>query len=222
MTSIHRISEELVRLNKILRGLMDFPAIHQNLRSEKNIETLEIKKEFKKDEKPIDQGRETSPAKGEMRIGRGADIDDLESNVLALAIAVEPEDKPLAAASLILEGAFDVELVVGDGLADRRLEEVGGVAGMPLAESIFEFDLHEVAGDGGDEHLDGNAIDGVRELEDLVVTGMAFPHAEALVVAGEDGGDRLRHRRLLRHVQSSDAPTAAGHLQCCFASLPVA
>lgn len=176
---------------------------------------------MKKEEKPIDQGRETSPADGETRIGGGADVDDFVSDVLALAIAVEPEDEPLAAASLVLEGALDVELVVGDGLAERGVEELGGVAGMPLAEAVVEVDLHEVAGDGGDKHVDGDAIDGVRELEDLVVAGTAVPNAEALLVPGEDGGHRLGHRRLLRHVQRSDAPTAtAGHLTSLAQFLP--
>lgn len=68
-----------------------------------------------------------------------------------------------------------------DGLADRSMEEVGGVTGVPLAEALVEFNLHKVAGDGGEEHLAGDAIDGVRELEDLVVARPTFPHSEPLV-----------------------------------------
>ena len=93
---------------------------------------------------------------------------------------------------------------------DGSAVEIGGVAGVPLAEAFFELELHEVAGDGGEEHVAGLAADGVRELEDLVVAGATVPHSEALA-PGQDGGDGLRHRRLLRHVQHRDgAPTHLG------------
>ncbi|POO01405.1 hypothetical protein TorRG33x02_027120 [Trema orientale] len=44
-------------------------------------------------------------------------------------------------------------------------------------KSVFEFKLHEVSGDGGDEYLGELAIDGVSELEDVVVARMLVPHS---------------------------------------------
>lgn len=64
---------------------------------------------------------------------------------------------------------------LGNGFADFGLEEIGGVTRVPFAVTLFEFELHEVAGDGGEEHVAGLAADVVVELEDLVVAGMAIP-----------------------------------------------
>lgn len=89
---------------------------------------------------------------------------------------------------------------LGDELADRSLEEKGWIAGVPLAVAVFEFELHEVAGDRGEEHLARVAIDGVVELVDFVIAGSAFPHAQPLV-SRQYVRHRLGHRRLLRHVQ---------------------
>jgi len=61
-----------------------------------------------------------------------------------------------------------------------------------------------MAGDGGEEHVAGLAANGVVELKDLVVAGTPLPHSHALV-PGEDGGDGLRHRGLLRHIQNVHA-----------------
>jgi len=61
-----------------------------------------------------------------------------------------------------------------------------------------------VACDGGEEHVALLAANGVGELEDLVVAGTPLPRSHALV-PGEDGGDGLRHRGLLRHVQNVHA-----------------
>lgn len=68
-----------------------------------------------------------------------------------------------------------------DELADRSLEEIGRVAGVPFAEAVVEFELHKVAGDGGEEHEGREAIYGVVELEDLVVARPTFPDSEALI-----------------------------------------
>lgn len=35
------------------------------------------------------------------------------------------------------------------------MEEIGGVEGVPLAVAVVEVELHEVARDGGDEHVAG-------------------------------------------------------------------
>lgn len=75
---------------------------------------------------------------------------------------------------------------------------------MPLAVTLVELELHKVAGDRGEEHVAGLAANGVVELEDLVVAGTTLPRSYALV-PGEDGGDGLRHRGLLRHVQNVHA-----------------
>lgn len=61
------------------------------------------------------------------------------------------------------------------------MEEIGRVAGVPFAEAVFEFDLHKVAGDRGEEHERRLAVDGVIELEDLVVARPTFPDSEALI-----------------------------------------
>lgn len=91
---------------------------------------------------------------------------------------------------------------------DRSGEELGGVAGVPFAESVVEFELHEMAGDGGDDHGAGTAVDGVRELVYAVVDGPSVSVSE-IGVSGEDRCYGFRYRRLLRHVQDSRAPTAA-------------
>lgn len=64
---------------------------------------------------------------------------------------------------------------LGDGLADGGVEELHGVAGVPAAVAVVEVELHEVARDGGDEHVAGLAANGVVELEDAVVPGPARP-----------------------------------------------
>lgn len=64
---------------------------------------------------------------------------------------------------------------------DRGVVEIGGVTRVPLAVTVLELELHEVADDGGEEHVAGLAADGVVELEDLVVSRTAFPHSKALV-----------------------------------------
>lgn len=63
---------------------------------------------------------------------------------------------------------------------DGSGKEKGGVAGVPFSKAVLKFELHEVAGDGGDEHVAGAAIDGVVELVDFVVAGSAFPHSQPL------------------------------------------
>ena len=88
------------------------------------------------------------------------------------------------------------------------MEKVGGVAGVPAAEPVFEFELHEVAGDGGYEHAAGLTVDGVVELEDAVVLGPPRPRLHR--PARQDLRHGLRHRRLLRHVQHADRAAAAG------------
>lgn len=54
--------------------------------------------------------------------------------------------------------------------ADRSLIEVNRVTGVPLAEALLEFDLHEVTGDGGEDHMTWLATNRVIELEYPVVT----------------------------------------------------
>lgn len=76
-------------------------------------------------------------------------------------------------------------------LADGSVVEIDGVARMPLAVSIVEFEFHKVAIDGGEEHaardgaVGGGDGDGVVELEDLVAAGAAIPEVEA-AVPGQD------------------------------------
>ena len=118
---------------------------------------------------------------GKMRINGSANSNDFESNVLSFSITIEPEHKPLAPPSFLLEGPLYVEFVFGDEFADGSVEELSRIAGVPFPKAVFEFELHEVAGDGGDEHVCGLAIDGVSELEDLVVARTPVPHSEPLV-----------------------------------------
>lgn len=97
-----------------------------------------------------------------------------------------------------------------DGLADGSGVEIGGIAGVPLAEPLLEIELHEVAGNGGDQHATVLPPDAVVELEDLVVPRPPFPDPHPLAPR-QQGGYRLRHRRLLRHAQDVDGSSAAGH-----------
>jgi hypothetical protein len=89
------------------------------------------------------------------------------------------------------------------------LEEIGGVAGVPAAEPLLELELHEMACDGGDEHVAGMAADGVAELEDAVVRGPPRPRLHPARSARQDLRHGLRHRRLLRDVQHADRAAAA-------------
>lgn len=94
-----------------------------------------------------------------------------------------------------------LETDLGDELTDRGTVEIGGVTRVPLAVTLIEPEFHEVAGDGGEEHVAGLATNGVVELEDFVVAGMSLSHSHVLIPR-EDGGHRPRHRGLLRHVQN--------------------
>lgn len=89
------------------------------------------------------------------------------------------------------------------------MEEVDGVAGVPLAVAVVEVELHEVAGDGGDEHVAGLRADGVVELEDAVVPGPA--RARLHPAARQDLRHGLGHRRLLRDVEHADRAAAGRH-----------
>ena len=96
---------------------------------------------------------------------------------------------------------------LGDEFVDGSLEEISGVTGVPFAISVLELELHEVASDGSDEHVAGPPVDSVTELEYLVVARAALPGSQALA-PGQNGGNGLRHRRLLRHVQYIEAAPA--------------
>lgn len=78
--------------------------------------------------------------------------------------------------------------------------EVGGVAGMPFAEAIIEFKLHEMASDGGHEHVATLAADGIIELKDAVVAGAAITGPQATAGVREDLSHRFCDRGLLGHV----------------------
>jgi hypothetical protein len=95
---------------------------------------------------------------------------------------------------------------LGHKLADRGLEEVGGVAGVPTAaEPLLKLELHEVSCDEGDEHVAGLAADGIVELEDAVVRGPPRPRLHPARPARRD----LRHGRLLCNVHHADRAAAA-------------
>lgn len=78
---------------------------------------------------------------------------------------------------------------------------------MPFAVTLVEFELHEVAGDGSEEHVAWLTTNGVVELEDLVVAGTTLPNTQALVPR-QYSGDGFGHRRLLRHIQNVDGARA--------------
>lgn len=94
-----------------------------------------------------------------------------------------------------------MEADLGDEFMNGSAEEIGGVTGVPLAVTVVELEFHEVAGDGGEDHVAGLAANGVVELKDLVVAGTPFSHSHVLVPR-EDCGHRPRHHGLLRHVQN--------------------
>jgi hypothetical protein len=98
---------------------------------------------------------------------------------------------------------------LGHKLADGGLEEIGGVAGVPAAEPLLELELHEMACDGGDEHVAGMAADGVVELENAVVRGPPRPRLHPARSARQDLRHGLRHRWLLRNAQHADRAAAA-------------
>lgn len=101
------------------------------------------------------------------------------------------------------------ETDLGDKFADGSVEKLNWIARMPFAVPFFELELHEVASDGGDEHIARLASNGVVELENLVVARATFANSKTLVPR-EYGGHRFRHRWFLCHIEDGDR-TAAGH-----------
>ena len=67
-----------------------------------------------------------------------------------------------------------------DVFANGSGVEISGVTRMPFTESIFEFDFHEMTGDGSDKHVALLAINGVVELEYLVVPGPSVSHSKLI------------------------------------------
>lgn len=65
------------------------------------------------------------------------------------------------------------ETHVGDYLVYWGAIEVDRAARVPFAPVFREVELHEVASNGGEYHVTGLSIDGVREKEQWVVVGAA-------------------------------------------------
>lgn len=107
------------------------------------------------------------------------------------------------------------ETDLGDKFADGNVEEHGWVTGMPFSVPFFKLELHQVACDGGDEHIARLTSNGIVELENLVVPRATFANSEALV-PGENGGHRFRHRWLLCYIENGNR-TATGHRYYCTA-----
>lgn len=100
---------------------------------------------------------------------------------------------------------------LGDMLTNGGVIEIGGIARVPLAVAFVEIKLHQMASDGGHQHVTWLPSNWVIELVYLVVARPPFTNAEALVL-WENAGHRLRHRRLLGHVQHVYWTATAGHL----------
>ena len=83
---------------------------------------------------------------------------------------------------------------------------------MPFSIPFFELKLHEMASNGGDEHVARLTSNGVVELENLVVARTTFTNSKALVPR-EYGGHRFRHRWLLCYIEDGNR-TGAGHGYC--------
>lgn len=70
---------------------------------------------------------------------------------------------------------------LGNKFLDRGMVEIGGVAWVPLAVTLFELEFHEVASDWSEDHVAGLATNRVVELEDPIVAGTTIPYSQALV-----------------------------------------
>ena len=72
---------------------------------------------------------------------------------------------------------------LGNVFTDGGVVEIDRVARMPLAESIFEVDLHEVAGDRSNKHVTRLAVNCVIKLEDFVVPRPPLSHSHSVLLA---------------------------------------
>lgn len=71
---------------------------------------------------------------------------------------------------------------------------------MPLPVTFFEVELHEVAGDGGEDHVAGLRSERVLELEDSVVGRTARASCIASTASRENRGDSFGDGGLLGNV----------------------
>lgn len=71
-----------------------------------------------------------------------------------------------------------------DVFSNRSMVKIDGVTRMPFSEAIVEIELHEMACDGGEGHMARLSIDGVTELEYLIVSGpsISYPQSSLLVL----------------------------------------
>ena len=135
-------------------------------------------------------------ARARPRHGARARVHHLEAYVLALAVAVEPEDEVRAPAGLALEVLHDPRPGARLELRHRRGEQGAGVH-VPALEPGREVDRQDVAEDRGDAEVARGAAEAARELVHL----RAAPAARAVGAVGEEGGDGRRERGLLRDAQ---------------------
>lgn len=77
-----------------------------------------------------------------------------------------------------------IKRYLGDKLPNRRIIEIERVTRVPFPVTIVKLKLHEVACDGGEQHLARLVPNGVVELKDFVVPGtsVSYSHATWLVL----------------------------------------
>lgn len=84
---------------------------------------------------------------------------------------------------------------------------------MPLPVAIVEVELHQVAGDGGEDHVAGLRSERVLELEDAVVGRTARASCTASAASRENCGDSFGDGGLLGYVQDPHVgPTRHGEV----------
>eukprot|EP00982_Pelagococcus_subviridis_P004504 29205-Pelagococcus_subviridis.AAC.2 len=155
----------------------------------------------------VRQRGESRAEDAQRRLHAAADVHDLERDVLALAVAVEPQDEPRGVSRFPSEVLRGLLLAAGHHLLHgRAVDELSRVDPAPLPRAAGEVQVHEVPGHGREHHAALLPLDAMFELPDLVPRRLSLAHRGAAV--GEDARDFLRDGGLLRDVQDADG----GHL----------
>mmetsp|Transcript_8842 Transcript_8842/g.25486 ORF Transcript_8842/g.25486 Transcript_8842/m.25486 type:complete len:254 (-) Transcript_8842:258-1019(-) len=128
----------------------------------------------------VRDGRELRAPDGQPRIGIGADLDHLKTDVLPLPVAVEPQDEVRAPPRLHLQVPGDARVVLGHTLLYRRIVQSARVDALPVSILLGEVDLHHVTSDRRDDHPAAAVVEGNERLE---LTHGIIP---ALAVQGVD------------------------------------
>eukprot|EP00160_Parvularia_atlantis_P006980 Unigene16143_Nuclearia_a/m.47953 Unigene16143_Nuclearia_a/g.47953 ORF Unigene16143_Nuclearia_a/g.47953 Unigene16143_Nuclearia_a/m.47953 type:complete len:402 (-) Unigene16143_Nuclearia_a:33-1238(-) len=146
-------------------------------------------------------GREVGAAHAQMAVAARARLDDLKADVLALAVAVGPQQQLVAPTRLALEVARDQVHLVAHEHLDRRRKQLKRRAVGPAPEARAKVAVEQMPQHRRHRHLAPHAVKLAAEVEAAVVLGHALARAHVLRPAREDRRHLLGDRRLLGHAQ---------------------